>query len=131
MGDLNIQVSESTVLQRQLRTGDFFDAHSWGSSLDKNKVTSHKGKGSRIDMILANKVAARLLESYRVVPGISSTDHSEVMVGLHVPLACQTRYISCLVGNRVKNQQPPKDYIPPMVTCILIFSHQSGCRQCL
>ena len=64
-------------------------------------------------MVLANKVAARLLESYRVVPGISSTDHSEVMVGLHVPLACQTRYISCLVGNRAKNQQPPRTTFLP------------------
>lgn len=68
-GDFNIQVAESLHIQSLLRTKLFVDAKDWGIPAEQIKNTSHKQKGSRIDLCLANQSGSMLLKNYNKVCG--------------------------------------------------------------
>lgn len=125
VGDLNVQVQESRLLQKLLDSKILFDAQQLGTSTEQAKPTSHKGSGSRIDFVLANHFAAGLLKSYNVGPGILPQDHSEVRVKMDLSIGHQTRYVVHQPNNHHNPQydRPPPDYNPsPRTSCPEVVS---------
>ena len=125
VGDLNVQVQESRLLQKLLDSKILFDAQQLGTSTEQAKPTSHKGSGSRIDFVLANHFAAGFLKSYNVVPGILPQDHSEVRVKMDLSIGHQTRYVVHQPNNHHNPQydRPPPDYNPsPRTSCPEVVS---------
>ena len=114
VGDYNIEVGESALIQRYLRC-DWHDAATWSTQPSADMITSMKGKGSRIDLCLMNREAAGLCRSCVTKDAPVRTDHRVVTVGFDWPLACQVRYLVKNVGIKCKYQHPPRDYVPPVV----------------
>ena len=119
-GDFNLQVQESNFLQKYINTGFWIDSVSFGSSEEQNKPTSHNKNGSRIDMLMANSLAAEPPFDYQVKPGVLPQDHSEVHVQLHLPIGAQCRYVPCQPNNDpiVPYDLPPSKYKPPQIDSI-------------
>jgi exonuclease III len=109
-GDFNLEVGDSRYLQGLMNHGGWHDAAAWGEKPYQD--TSHKGHGSRIDLIIANKSAASLLCGYAVRPGIAPRDHSAVQVLMTTPVAAQTRYVVKKVGANESFLDPPEGYAP-------------------
>ena len=117
VGDFNIQVSESRLLQKLLQTRQWFDAHQLGSLEEQQKNTSHTKNGSRIDFVFTNMLASTLVTTYKVVPGVLPQDHSEVHVTFNLPRSKQVRYVVSLPNKHISASYDnvPDNYISPLV----------------
>ena len=117
VGDFNIQVSESKLLQTLLNTHQWFDAYQLGCPAEQAKHTLHKANGSRIDFVFTNSLAAGLVETYTVVPGVLPKDHSEVHVAFTLPRNAQFRYVVSQPNEHipVPYDNTPADYVPPTI----------------
>ena len=126
-GDFNLQINDSPLMQKLLRSGDYVDAHSWGSNAEQAKNTSHKNSGSRIDLFLANNVASSLIQAYQVRPGVLPKDHSEVVVDISMPISSQCRYIPIQPNSHYdapydipdRTYEPPRYPIDPDISRLL------------
>ena len=125
--DFNIQVSESKLLQTLLNTHQWFDAHQLGCPAEQEKHTSHKANGSRIDFVFTNSLAAGLVETYTVVPGVLPKDHSEVHVAFTLPRNAQFRYVVSQPNGHipVPYDNTPDDYVPQLLIVQLAFVSNS------
>ena len=114
VGDVNIQISESRLLKKLLKTCQWFDAHQLGSLEETTKNTSHTKTSSRIDFVFTNSLAFNLLETYKVVPGVLPKDHSEVHVTFTLPRNEQVRYVVSQPHSHipVPYDNPPDHYVP-------------------
>ena len=114
-------------MQKLLRSGDYVDAHSWGSNAEQAKNTSHKNSGSRIDLFLANNAASSLIQAYQVRPGVLPKDHSEVVVDISMPISSQCRYIPIQPNSHYdapydipdRTYEPPRYPIDPDISRLL------------
>ena len=118
-GDFNVQVCESRLIKKNLHTTTWFDAVAFGTPTEQIKQTSHAKNGSRIDMLFANDIAARLLTSYKVVPGVLPKDHSEVLVTMTLPVGHQCKYVPHQPNEHfdIPYDKPPAMYHPPVIDC--------------
>ena len=119
-GDYNVQIHESRLLEKYLQSQQYFDACQWGTPADKVKNTSHTKNGSRIDLLLANPLCARLILDYKIRPGVLPDDHSEVHVEFNLPISHQVRYVPVQpnLHSPVPYDSLPKGYQPPQVNCV-------------
>ena len=124
VGDFNIQISESNLLQKLLFTKQWYDANCLGSADEKVKNTSHKNSGSRIDFVFANTMAVGLLKTYQVVPGVLPDDHSEVHVTISLPRSTQVRYVISQPNQHLSTpyDEIPHEYVPPTIDSIAAVS---------
>lgn len=105
-GDFNLQINDSPLMQKLLRSGDYVDAHPWGSNAEQAKNTSHKNSGSRIDL---------------------PKDHSEVVVDISMPISSQCRYIPIQPNSHYdapydipdRTYEPPRFPIDPDISRLL------------
>ena len=91
LGDLNLTVDDSKLLQQWNKSGTWIDVNLTAGPDTRNQNTCHQGKGSRIDFILASPNMFDLMNNYQVIPAQNCSNHSLVQAQVAIPLAEQIR----------------------------------------
>ena len=91
VGDLNLQVEESAVLQRWQQHGPFFDSASIANPSSAVASTCHQGKGSRVDFVFSSAAMYDASVTYQVHKLGCFPTHSLVELSFYLPEASRTR----------------------------------------
>ena len=91
VGDPNLQVRDSAVLQRWQQHGPFFDSASIANPSCAVAPTCHQGKGSRIDFVFSSAAMYDASVTYQVHKLACFPTHSLVELSFHLPEASQSR----------------------------------------
>ena len=119
IGDFNMVINDSHLLQQLLRNGGWFDCRRLGSEDMRRANTCHVQGGSQIDHIFASRSAYDQAFGYKVRKHVEFKSHSMVEIALQVPLAAQTR---TTLRNVCKI--PPR--APPVHEHHLVYNTQLG-----
>ena len=91
LGDLNLTIEDSSLLQTWHKKGPMVNANCTAPEDVRWKPTCHQGKGSRIDHIFAYKNSIDLVHNYQISRTPCSTNRSMISIDLIVPKTVRTR----------------------------------------